>query len=72
MHVACDLLDKDIIVYDDRARAEHLPGVLFHYQQGYKPQVVIKKKMATQLLASPGVLWIHLTPGHFTALSCSK
>ena len=71
MHAASNVLSKSIMVYDDRERAENKPGVLFHYKPGYETQVVVKKKKAAELKAEdPDMLWVHLTPGHFSAMCC--
>lgn len=70
IHVVASLLARTIVVYDDRQRAEGRPGILMRYEPGYvSTATVVKKKSALRLLEhGAAVLWIHLTPGHFTTL----
>jgi hypothetical protein len=71
-HIHAFLLARTIVVFDDRERGQ--PGILFCYEPGYaKAAKVIKQTTAKHMMAQdPTVLWIHLTPGHFTALRRNK
>ena len=68
VHAAANLLSRTILVFDDRERGQ--PGILFCCEPGYaKAANIIKQTTAKQMMAQdPTALWIHLTPGHFTAL----
>ena len=70
IHAAASLLARTIMVYDDQTRAEGRPGILLRYEPGYvSTSTVVKKKGVLRMLErGPAVLWIHLTPGHFTTL----
>jgi len=70
IHAAAKVLSRNILVYDDRERTAERPGVLLLYDKAiYKPQRVVKKKVASAIMAEdPAALWVLLTPGHFSAL----
>ena len=68
VHAAANLLSRTMLVFDDRERGQ--PGILFCCEPGYaKAANIIKQTTAKHMMAQdPTALWIHLTPGHFTAL----
>ena len=70
MSIAATLLDRSIVVYDDRPRLSQLPGVLMLFLPGCAaPSKVIGKTGACELAGkNDGTLWVHLTQGHYTAL----
>ena len=69
MAVVATLLDRAIVVYDDRDRKSGLPGFVTLYSPGYTPFKAIGKVQARELADKhDDTLWVHLTPGHYTAL----
>ena len=68
VHAAANLLSRTMLVFDDRERGQ--PDILFCCEPGYaKAANIIKQTTAKHMMAQdPTALWIHLTPGHFTAL----
>ena len=69
MAVVATLLDRAIVVYDDRDRKSGLPGFTVLYSPGYSPFKAIGKVQARELADKrDGTLWVHLTPGHYTVL----
>ena len=69
MAVVATLLKRSIVVYDDRDRKSGLPGFVTLYSPGYTPFKAIGKVQARELANKhDDTLWVHLTPGHYTAL----
>jgi len=69
MAVIATLLNRSIVVYDDRDRGAGLPGFMVLYLPGYTPFKAIDKAQARELADKhDDTLWVHLTPGHYTAL----
>ena len=65
IHAAATELQKRIVVFDDRKQHKRL----LEYQPGFVgAQHSIKRKRAEELRRSNDVLWVHLAPGHFSAM----
>jgi hypothetical protein len=74
MHVAATLLERDIVVYDERT-PKGIPGSLLYYKQGCKEtSSAINKEQAHSLTNANNMklLWIHLTQGHWRPSAASR
>ena len=73
MSVVATLLNRSIVVYDDRTRHSQMPGILMLFLPGCTaPPKVIGKTEACELAGkNDGTLWVHLTLGHYTMLRCN-
>ena len=78
IHIAADVLERDILVYDDRTcsgvRASPSANkssslFLYEFNKAFAsdPYRTITRPEARALLKT-NALWVHLTPSHFTAL----
>ena len=76
IHIAADVLERDILVYDDRTcsggrASSNKSSSLFLYEFNKAfasdPYRTITRPEARALLKT-NALWVHLTPSHFTAL----
>ena len=80
IHIAADVLERDILVSDDRtcsggraSPSANKSSSLFHFLYEFNkafasdPYRTITRPEARALLKT-NALWVHLTPSHFTAL----